>query len=611
MLWYLTPYALVPLVAAGISFAVFTLVWRRRNTPIARPFLVLLAAVILWCTFQALELSHSSPTGKFIFTVIQYYGIAIVPIAWLCFALSYSGWERLATRRLVLGLLLLQLPTFLGAPTNPLHWRFWSEFSLVTLPNAVILASMFGPIWYYHLFMSYLLTLIGTVLILRGLLRAPPLYRRQGAALLIGVLLPWIASILFVTGVRPFGFMDLTPLGFALSGVAFAVGIARFQMLDLVPAARDAVIEHMSDAVIVLDDRRRIVDVNPAALRLAGISANVALGRTIAELLPDADDLIARFTHVEHAATTISLDRGNGIEYYDLRISPVHGRRGRATGRLLVIRDIREQKRVEAELQAAKEAAELANRAKSTFLANMSHELRTPLNAIIGYSEMMQEDLADYDPTTQADLARIAGAGKHLLALINDILDLSKIEAGRMELSVEQFNLRPLLDETLATITPLAQQRGNVVTLQVASDLPQLTTDPTRLQQILLNLLSNAAKFTEQGTITLQVHQQAAPYRRPPIPAGAALQPDTCLLFAVHDTGIGMTVEQMERLFQPFAQADSSTTRQYGGTGLGLAISRSFARMMGGDIYVESTPGAGSLFTLSIPVNYAPDRARA
>ncbi|NNJ13239.1 PAS domain-containing protein [Chloroflexales bacterium ZM16-3] len=592
MLWYLTSYAIIPCIAAAISAAVFVLVWRQRSSTLTQPFLIMQAAIIVWCVFQAIELSYRSFDGKVIFTVVQYMAIATIPIALLCFALIYSGRERLVTRWLVVGLVALQLPTYLGAPTNMLHRLFWSDLSLLSLPGALILNVTFGPLWYYHLVMSYTLIMIGTVLMVRGLLRAPPLYRRQGAAILIGVFLPWIASILYVGGLRPFGFMDLTPLGFALGGVALAIGIARFHILDLVPTARDAVIAYMGDAVVVLDASRRIVDMNPAALRLVGAPIDTVLGRTVGDLLPNHADLVARFSDLDDAATTISLDRGRGVEHYDLRISPVRGRSGLVSGRLLVLRDIGEQKRAEQELQAAKEAAEEASRAKSAFLANMSHELRTPLNAIIGYSEMLQEDLGQRDESAHSDLGRIAGAGKHLLALINDILDISKIEAGRMELSLEEFSLRPLLDGVIATIEPLARQRGNTLGLQVPQVIPPLITDPTRLQQILLNLLSNAAKFTQDGQIQLEVTL------RPGAPDGA--EPEM-IVFAVRDTGIGMTPEQMNRLFQPFAQADSSTTRQYGGTGLGLAISRSFARMLHGDIYVESSPGEGSTFTLIFP----------
>ncbi|NTV65862.1 MAG: PAS domain-containing protein, partial [Oscillochloris sp.] len=371
MLWYLTPYAIVPVSSTLISIVVFTMVWQYRKTSLARPFLVMMVAIIVWCVFQALELSYSSYRGKLIFTIIQHWGVSTIPIAWLCFALIYTGWERLMSRQLVMSLIVLQLPTFLGTTTNSLHHLFWSDTHILVLAGASTLTTSFGPLWYYHVCMSYLLILIGTLLIIRGLLRAPPIYRQQSAALLLGSFLPWVASILFVVGLRPFGFMDMTPLGFALSGVAISFGITHFHIMDLVPSARDVVIENMSDAVIVVDASRRIVDVNPAALRLAGIPIDAILGHTMSDLFPQHTALIGQFSSVEHASTTISLDRGHGPEHYDLRISPVRGRRGLVTGRLLVLRDIGEQKRVEQEMQAAKEAAEEGSRAKSAFLANM------------------------------------------------------------------------------------------------------------------------------------------------------------------------------------------------------------------------------------------------
>jgi signal transduction histidine kinase len=247
--------------------------------------------------------------------------------------------------------------------------------------------------------------------------------------------------------------------------------------------------------------------------------------------------------------------------------------------------------------QEARVAAEEANRAKSQFLANMSHELRTPLNAIIGYSEMLQEEAADlgYADLTP-DLEKINAAGKHLLTLINDILDLSKIEAGRMELYLETFELSTLLQAMEATLRPLVAKNANTLVVHQSDTLGVMRADLTKVRQSLFHLLSNAGKFTQRGTISLDVTREA-------------VDGVDVVTFRVSDTGIGMTPEQMAKLFQPFTQADASTMRQYGGTGLGLAITKHFCQMMGGDITVESVAGQGSTFTIQLPAEVSDPKA--
>jgi signal transduction histidine kinase/CheY-like chemotaxis protein len=248
------------------------------------------------------------------------------------------------------------------------------------------------------------------------------------------------------------------------------------------------------------------------------------------------------------------------------------------------------------ELAAARDEALRASQAKSDFLASMSHELRTPLNAIIGYSEMLLEtedaDAGDLKP----DLEKIRGAGKHLLSLINDILDLSKIEAGKMDVFVEEFDVATMLAEVEAVARPLMAKNANTFEVRRAPGLGTMRSDQTKVRQNLFNLISNAAKFTKQGRITLDV-------RRSPDKSGGEW-----LEFRVADTGIGITPAQMARLFQAFGQADAATTRTYGGTGLGLAITKHFCRMLGGDVTVESEHGRGSTFTLTLPARHD-DRA--
>lgn len=241
------------------------------------------------------------------------------------------------------------------------------------------------------------------------------------------------------------------------------------------------------------------------------------------------------------------------------------------------------------EAQEAREAAERANRTKDGFLANMSHELRTPLNAIIGYSEMLKEEAEDLgEEVFIQDLDKIHGAGKHLLGLISDILDISKIESGKMELFVEKLEITEMIREIGHTIAPLVEKNGNTLEVDCPADIGGMEADLTKLKQAIFNLLSNASKFTKEGTIGLEVKR---------VMEGL----DEYVLFVVSDTGIGMTEKQMDKVFEAFTQADAGTTKKYGGTGLGLTITRQFCRLMGGDASVESEAGRGSTFTLKIP----------
>ena len=247
-------------------------------------------------------------------------------------------------------------------------------------------------------------------------------------------------------------------------------------------------------------------------------------------------------------------------------------------------------------LEEAREASDLANKAKSAFLANMSHELRTPMNAVLGYSEMLMEEAADVGQNDFIpDLKKINQAGKHLLSLINNILDLSKIESGKMDVLIEVFDVGGLIDEVVGTAQPLMVKKNNHFKMECGDNLGTASQDVTKLRQSLLNLLSNAAKFTHEGTITLQI-------------ACEQIDGVDWLSFAVNDTGIGIATDKLDHVFEEFSQADSSTTRDYGGTGLGLTISRRFCQMLGGEMTVTSELGVGSTFTIRVPSIFTNDK---
>ena len=337
-------------------------------------------------------------------------------------------------------------------------------------------------------------------------------------------------------------------------------------------------------AIVVLDTAHDIVSCNPAFVRLYGYEQNEVVGRNLDDLISTEttrSEAVAITQHVlqEGAVRSIGRRRRKDGSVVDVEVLGVPVRvEGQLVGLMGLYHDI-------TELSRARKDAEEANSAKSQFLANMSHELRTPLNAIIGYSEMLEEETTELGhPELTPDLRRIRTAGKHLLALINDILDLSKIEAGKTELYLETFDVAGMVEDVVTTVRPLVEKNANV--LVVSAGAPgSIHADLTKVRQMLLNLLSNACKFTEHGTIRLEVERDAGD-----------------ISFRVRDSGIGMTDVQLSRLFEAFAQAESSTSKRYGGTGLGLAISRRFARLMGGDITVASEPGQGSTFTIRLPV---------
>ena len=350
--------------------------------------------------------------------------------------------------------------------------------------------------------------------------------------------------------------------------------------------------DNMAHGVLTFDREQRVAAWNRQVIKLLDLPETFLAGephfadfiRLLAERgeygAVDVEAEVQRFAAEAGQHRTFERSRPDGT-VLEIRHNPL------PDGEIVIIyTDITERKRYEETLTAARDAADEANRTKSTFLANMSHELRTPLNAIIGYSEILQEDAADKDDQEPiADLQKIESAGRHLLGLINNILDLSKIEAGKMDVFIEPVDIQALVKEMLSIVKPLADKSENVIDVICPADIGSFRTDQTKVKQCLLNLMSNANKFTSKGTVTLTV----------------AREDNSAVRFRVSDTGVGMTQEQLGRLFQAFSQADASTTKRFGGTGLGLGITKHFCTMLGGDVTVESTPGTGSTFVIRLP----------
>ncbi len=363
-------------------------------------------------------------------------------------------------------------------------------------------------------------------------------------------------------------------------------------------------IESIADGFCLFDMDDRLVECNQRYREIMNFGTPIMTGMAFEDimrgaassgLILDAEQGLEDW--LTERMTRHRTPRENFVEHFrGDRWMRVSERRVWNTGTVAIRTDITELKQTEIELskaiaeaQKARAVAEEANKAKSTFLANMSHELRTPMNAIIGYSEMLLEDLQASSPIDYvSDLLKIHSSAVHLLSLINEILDLSKIEAGKMELFLEDIHLSSIIEEITNTVQPIVDKNANKLYIHFAEWIPMIKADSIKLRQILLNLLSNAGKFTHGGEINFSVSVENAPE-------------SDWIVFKVSDTGIGMSKDQVDKVFDAFTQADNSTTRKYGGTGLGLTITKKFCEMMGGNISLESVPAVGSVFVVRLP----------
>lgn len=590
------PISSLLLLSAAISLVLTGYAFRYRSVRGAVSLSILMLAVAVFSTSYFLELNVTSLAAKIWWAKVEYIGIVLLPVAWLMFSLQYTRGSRAALplERYAPWLGLWPLVTLGLVWSNEWHHWHWSSLSLSYEHGVPMLAVTYGPSFWIHSAYSYVLLFIGTVLLLRTLLRASKLYRLQALVIALGICSPWLANGLYLAGVRFGPDLDPTPFAMTISGLAMTAGMLRLGVLKVAPVAHRLIIDGMTDGILVLNARQCVVDINPAAQNIIGPQAENPMGLSLEELLIDHPDWV---THLQHPAPiTFEADIRTATEtrHYQLQTTTLTDPWKQQAGQLILIRDISAARTNVRILREARDRAEAGNQAKTQFLATISHELRTPLNAIIGYTEMIQEEARETELAGFVDdLGEVLTASHHLLSLINDMLDYSKLEAGEIKPVWETVDVHLILESISHKFGRAAQQQGNTLKTDIPPEAVYIRADPKRLHQSLWHLLNNANKFTQQGTITLCLRHSS------PLASDKASQ--GYVEIAVIDTGIGIAPEQIETLFDPFTQADSSNTRRYGGTGLGLTMSRQLCELMGGHIRVESEPGVGSTFALVFP----------
>ncbi len=551
----------------------------------SKHFGFLMGVSAIWAIGYGMELMSSDLDMMLFWIRIEYLGIAMIPAYIIQFTLAFTGREHYIHLTNQISWFFIPFLTLILVATTPLHGLHYSSVGVDTSGPFPMLAFERGP-WYWIHTVYFYLAMLWIVHELGSWYRkSDGLYKRQTMIIIVGAAIPWFVNLLYLIGYRPFPFLDLTPFAFLATGFVIAYGLMRFRLFELVPIARDKVIEGMSDGVMVLDTLDRVVDTNPMMRTLLENYTSGLIGKHPAEIAPALHVLKSHLATREDAKVLVRM----GSRTLQIQSTPIFDKNkpNSISGRLMIWRDVTEQEAFEQELLRAKKKAEESDRLKTAFLANMSHEIRNPMHAILGFTDIIKDpDTTESDRLKYTDI--ISHSAKKLLTLLNDIIDLAKIEAGQELINLETGNLNNTLDDALMFMAQTAKKKGvELVVTETLSDKDAIaTTDFTKLSQILLNLISNAIKYTDQGTVTISLTRV-----------------NKHLFFKVKDTGIGMDAKTTAIIFDRFRQADNKSTRHIGGTGLGLSISKAYAELLGGLISVDSTVGEGSTFTLRIPYN--------
>jgi len=572
------------LLAASITMPLAVLIWRNWDMPTARP---LASAMILcsgWCIIAALEISTASLEEKFLLFRIRLSFLPFIPPLLLEAYYRYAKGKRLLVGWKLISILIIPIISVILV-WLPNH-LFCYDFHLGHTGSFSTLLFTRGPANILYFSYCTAIAICALILMAGTWANSPPWMRRGSLLFIIIYFLPAATDFLFVTGWSPTPGFNYTPLIVAISSSLLAWIMFGERIMSLGPVARSALIEHLKEPLVVLDNRNLVIDANAAAARLFHSTPEKLIGQLSASVLTDWPEVHSLLDNGAIESREVRSASGHGT--WECSIYPVPDS-GKPHAHLVLLRDVTDRKAIEEELHRAKNAADSSNQAKSDFLAMISHEIRTPMGGVIGFAQMLEKTPLSQEQ--QEYTKTILSSGQAQLRIINDILDFSKVEAGRMDLEQRVFSLPAEVEKNWSLLLPLARERGISYHWKAAPNLPNYVEgDSLRIGQVLSNLLSNAIKFTPLGEVTLTVE------------ASPSTPQVTLIRFIVQDTGIGIPAEAQARLFQSFSQLDSSTARRYGGTGLGLAIAKRLCTLMAGDLAVESTEGRGSTFTASVSV---------
>lgn len=567
--------------------------------------------MLLLCTgvyslFYAFEISSTTAQDTLMFRKLEFIGAAWIPAFFLLFSISYTGRKKRLAIYEIASILIIPIITVVFVFTNDFHNLYYSEIQMETKGIVPMLIIKYQPWHWVQQLYSVICILISIAILSNMWLGSSPAFRKQTSIVIVGFMVPFFTLLASLSRILSPG-IDPFPFSLIFSSLLVFIGLTRYGLLDLSPLARSLLFENITEGVIVFDSFSRMVDYNKKATKFLGINTK-DIGKPGSEVLNSWPELLNKGNDLKQREN-IEVKRNDGEKTLWLNIDflPLYDEHNDMKGQMLLLSNITERKHAEEELLKANRdleaaishancmtaKAEHANNAKSEFLASMSHELRTPLNGVIGFSDLLrQTDLTD----SQFQYVKAVNTSANsLLDLINDVLDFSKIEAGKLELYPERTNLIELSEQVTDIVKYRAHEKNLELLLNISSDLSyNIFADKLRLRQVMVNLLGNAIKFTENGEVELKIEASNSLDKTNEIE----------LTFSVRDSGIGISKENHSKIFESFSQADGSITRKFGGTGLGLAISNKLLHQMGSQLELDSEPGKGSkfYFTVRFPV---------
>lgn len=569
MTWQINIFAITYFVSAALILAAIVFSFRHIEVRGARYFIYLMHSVEIWTLFIGLEYGVVEPVWKIAFAKIEYIGISTIGLTWLMFALNYSNKQKWLTHRNIALLMIIPAITLLLVFTNELHGLVWPSITTATNIPGEGLVYGHGPGFWLIVGYNYVTLAAGTIIIMNNALRSQDLYRWQMIGLTASAIIPWIGNLIYISGLSPVPGLDLTPLGFSASALVITFNIFYFGLFDLVPIARDQLVENLSDAMLALDTNNRIADINPKARQLLKIESDHVIGHPISDF-PKVLELIGPFDGVNSAQTEVQLKQSS-ISDLELFISPLMDGSGKLLGRLFIARDISERKQLE--------------KMRNDLTHAMVHDLRNPLAIIMLSLDMLRSQLiSSLDKEQLTTFETAEESTQQIIELVNSILDINRLESKQMPLKRQKIFIQKIAPEALRTQILIAKKKRVLLQESIAPNLVPVLVDEDLMKRVLQNLLDNAVKFSVDGGVVRILANYSAEGKD--------------IVISVSDTGTGIDAAVRNHMFEQFYTGKVKNS----GSGLGLAFCRLVVEAHGGRIWVDHTSETGTIISLSIPV---------